>query len=148
MKTPQRILVPTDFSKHSEKALTEAIGFAKKFDAQIYLLHVVEDIQACAFDYCISEELIAQYKTDSVAASRDKLDQAVKKFGLAENVRMTADVRLGIPYDEILKEEQEKDIDLIIIATHGKTGFLHHIMGGVAERVLRGAKCIVMLVKP
>jgi len=65
----------------------------------------------------------------------------------AKDVQVSIDVRLGSPAEEILKAEQEMNIDLIVIATHGKTGFLKQLMGSVADRVSRGAKGRVMLVK-
>lgn len=72
---------------------------------------------------------------------------SIKQNKEADGVTVFANVRVGSPYEEILKEELEKNIDLIVIATHGKTGFIHHLMGRVAERVFRGAKGQVMLVK-
>jgi len=147
MKTPQRILVPTDFSKYADKAFDEALMLAKQFKSEIYLLHVVEDIQQCAVDYCLEQGLVDQYRTSSVNASKEKLQKEIKKNKEAEGVTITADVRIGRPDEEILKEEKEKKIDLIVIATHGKTGFIQHLMGSVAERVSRGAKSQVMLVK-
>ncbi|MFA6129302.1 MAG: universal stress protein [Bacteroidales bacterium] len=80
-------------------------------------------------------------------ASKEKLEMSIKQNKEADGVTVFANVRVGSPYEEILKEELEKNIDLIVIATHGKTGFIHHLMGRVAERVFRGAKGQVMLVK-
>jgi nucleotide-binding universal stress UspA family protein len=147
MKAPQRILVPTDFSQYADKAIEEALMLAKQFQSEMYLLHVVEDIQQCAVDYCLAQELVDQFRSSSVNASKEKLQGAIKQNAEAEGIRVTANVRIGSPYEEILKEAQEKNIDLIVIATHGKTGFMHHLMGSVAERVSKGAKCGVMLVK-
>jgi len=147
MKAPQKILVPTDFSKYAEKAFDEALMLAKQFQSEIYLLHIVEDIQQCAVDYCLAQEFVDQFRKSSVDASKDKLQTIIKKNEDAEGIKITPDVRIGVPYEEILKEEKEKNIDLIVIATHGKTGFISHLMGSVAERVSRGAKGQVMLVK-
>jgi nucleotide-binding universal stress UspA family protein len=147
MKTPQRILVPTDFSKYADKAFEEALMLAKQFKSEIYLLHVVEDIQQCAVDYCLEQGLVDQYRTSSVNASKEKMKVKIKKNKGAEDIKVTANVRIGAPYEEILKEEKQKKIDLIVIASHGKTGLMHYLMGSVAERVSRGAKGQVMLVK-
>jgi nucleotide-binding universal stress UspA family protein len=57
------------------------------------------------------------------------------------------DVRRGIPYEEILKEQEEKGIDLIVIASHGKTGILKNLLGGVVDKVVKRAKCQVLLVR-
>jgi universal stress protein A len=65
----------------------------------------------------------------------------------SKDVEVVSDVRKGTPYEEILKEQQSKKMDLIVIASHGKTGLLSHLIGSVAEKVARGAKCPVMLVR-
>ena len=147
MKTPKRILVPTDFSQYADKALDQALAYAKQFDAQIYLLHVVEDIQQCVDEYCLTAEWLEEYKTSSFKASKQKLTEAVEKRKEANELHVKTDVRMGQPVEEILKEAEERKIDLIVIASHGKTGFLQRLMGSVAERVSREAKCQVMLVK-
>ena len=147
MKAPQQILVPTDFSQYADKALQEGLFLAKQFNARLHLLHVVQDIQQCAADYCIEAKLVDEYRTSAIEASKQKLKSELDKYPEAKDVQATTEVRVGSPAEEILKEEQEKKIDLIVIASHGKTGFLKHLMGSVADRVSRGAKCEVLLVK-
>ncbi|MCE5263809.1 MAG: universal stress protein [Deltaproteobacteria bacterium] len=147
MKAPQQILVPTDFSTYSAKALQEGLFLAKQFNAKLHLLHVVEDIQQCAADYCLEESFVRQYRTSGVENSKQKLMSELAKYPEAKELQITTNVRVGRPEEEILKEEKEKNVDLIVIASHGKTGFLQYLMGSVAERVSRGAKCEVMLVK-
>lgn len=147
MKTPQHILVPTDFSQYADKALQEGLFLAKQFNAKLHLLHVVEDIQQCAADYCIEAKFVEEYRTSAIKASQQKLKSELDKYPEAKDVQTTTNVRVGRPTEEILQEGKDKKIDLIVIASHGKTGFLQHLMGSVAERVSRGAKCEVMLVK-
>ena len=147
MKAPQQILVPTDFSQYADKALQEGLFLAKQFNARLHLLHVVQDIQQCAADYCIEAKLVDEYRTSAIEASKQKLKSELDKYPEAKDVQATTEVRVGSPAEEILKEEQEKKIDLIVITSHGKTGFLKHLMGSVADRVSRGAKCEVLLVK-
>lgn len=147
MKAPQQILVPTDFSTYAGKALQEGLFLAKQFNARLHLLHVVEDIQQCAADYCLTQEFVQQYRSSGIENSQQKLKGELEKYPESKEVQVTTNVRVGRPEDEILKEEKEKNIDLIVIASHGKTGFLQYLMGSVAERVARGAKCEVMLVK-
>ena len=147
MKAPERILVPTDFSTFADRAIEQAAALARQFNSELYLLHVVQDIQQCVVDYCLTEELVLQYRTQSIDGSKAKLQEEIEKHVGGKDLKVVADVRIGTPYEEILKEEQEKKIDLIVIATHGKTGILHNLMGSVAERVSRSAKSPVMLVK-
>jgi len=148
MDKPQRILVPTDFSQFSGKAFEEALLLAQQFKADIDFLHVVEDIQQCAVDYCLTQELLDQYRASGVSNSKEKLQKIIESNREAKDVRIIPNVRVGEPYKEILKEEEEKMIDLIVIATHGKTGFIQNLMGSVADRVSRQAKGQVLLVKP
>jgi nucleotide-binding universal stress UspA family protein len=148
MKSPQKILVPTDFSQYADKALEEAMLLAKPFNSEIFLLHVVEDIQQCAVDYCLPQAMIDQYRSLSVNSSEEKLRKEIELYQKeAKDVKISINVRIGVPHEEILKEAEEKQIDLIVIASHGKTGFIQQIMGSVAERVSRRATCPVMLVK-
>jgi len=147
MKTPQKILVPSDFSQYANKAVEEALSLAKQFHAQVHLLHVVGDIQQCAAEYCLTTEMVDEYRKTSLESSEKRLKEDLAKFPAAKDVQVSIDVRLGSPAEEILKAEQEMNIDLIVIATHGKTGFLKQLMGSVADRVSRGAKGRVMLVK-
>lgn len=147
MKTYKRILVPTDFSTFADKAIQEALTLARQFKAELYLLHVVDDIKQCAIDYCLTEGLLIQYRKSSVDGANAKLQQEIERLGGGKDVKIITDVKVGTPYVEILQEEGEKKIDLIVIATHGKTGLLHKLMGGVAEHIARHAKSSVMLVK-
>ena len=147
MKAPQKILVPTDFSQYADKALQEGFFLAKQFNAQLHLLHVVEDIQQCAVDYYLADEFVKQYRTSSLEGAKQKLQGELDKYPEAKGLQTVIHVRLGRPAEEILNEAKDKGIELIVIASHGKTGFLQLLMGSVAERVSRGAKCEVLLVK-
>ena len=147
MKAPQQILVPTDFSQYADKALQEGLFLAKQFNAHLHLLHVVPDIQQCVADYCFSADFVEEYRTTAVESSKQMLKSELERYPEARELQITTHVRVGRPDDEILKEEKEKNIDLIVIASHGKTGIVKYLMGSVADRVSHGAKCEVMLVK-
>ena len=67
------------------------------------------------------------------------------KIAKDQKLDIAFDIKTGVPYEEILKEQQEKKADLIVIASHGRTGLLHHL-GSVADKVMRSAKCPVLLV--
>jgi len=147
MFSPKTILVPTDFSEYSDKALQHALDIAKQNNAKIYLLHVVGIIQQCAVDYCLNYQDIEQLERKSVDSSKEMIQKQIGKFAEAKSVEIIPDIRKGTPYEEILKAQQEKKIDLIVIASHGNTGLLHHLMGSVAEKVTKSAKCPVLLVR-
>jgi universal stress protein A len=147
MKAPQKILVPTDFSPYAEKALQEGLFLAKQFNAQLNVLHVVQDIQQCAADYCLDAKFVEEYRNRGIEASKQMLKSALDKYPESKAVQTTLNVRVGRPDEEILLEAKEKSIDLIVIATHGRTGLLGFLVGSVADRVSHGAKCEVLLVK-
>ena len=149
MFAPKKILVPTDFSKYSDKALREAVDIAKKYSSKIYLLHVIDEhIQQCAVDYCIGAYVIKKLQRGSLKASRDKLHEGINAIADAKNLDVEIDVKEGIPSEVILSEQKKKSADLIVIASHGKTGILKNLIGSVTDKVVRGAKCPVIVVKP
>ena len=147
MFSPKSILVPTDFSDYSDKALQNAIDIAKQFKGRIYLLHVVGIVIQCTVDYCLAPQTVNQVENESVATAKKMLTDQLAKFPDSKLVEIIADIRKGTPYEEILRDQQEKKIDLIVIASHGKTGVLSHLIGSVAEKVVRSAKCPVLLVR-
>jgi nucleotide-binding universal stress UspA family protein len=148
MNETKNILVPTDFSEYSDKALKKAIELAKKFNSKIYLLHVIDQaMQQCVVDYCIDAEIVEQLEKNSEEASEEMLQKEVNAISEAKGVDIIFDVKKGRPYETILNEQKDKGIDLIVIASHGRTGLKKHLMGSVAEKVARGATCPVMLVR-
>ena len=147
MFAPKKILVPTDFSKFSDEALKQAFDIAKKYKAKLYLLHVIDVIQQCAVDYCMDQQTLDSLEKQTIKASEDMIQKQMKKVAKSTDVEIVSDVKKGTPYEEILKEQQAKKIDLIVIASHGHTGLMGHLIGSVAEKVARGAKCPVILVK-
>ena len=146
MFAPTNILVPTDFSEFSDRALKEAVDIAVQNKSRINLLHVVDKLQPCAVDYCIKEEVLMAVEKESIRASQEKMEKEVARIAKEQKLDIVFDIKTGVPYEEILKEQQNKKADLIVIASHGRTGLLHH-MGSVADKVMRSAKCPVLLVR-
>jgi universal stress protein A len=147
MFAPKQILVPTDFSTYSDKALKEAIDIAKQHGSKIHLLHVISIVQQCAIDYCMTSEIMDELEKQSTETAQKKIKEEIDKFSESKAVTVIPEVKKGVPYEEILKDQRENNIDLIVIASHGTTGLLHHFLGSVAERVTKGAKCPVLLLR-
>jgi universal stress protein A len=146
--SPQRILVPTDFSEYSDKALQMAIDIAKQYRSRIYLLHVVGIAVQYMVDYSLDPQMVNLLENESILTAQKMLTEQLAKFPDSKSLEIITDIRKGTPYyEEILSDQQEKNIDLIIIASHGKTGILSHLIGSVAERVVRSANCPVLLVR-
>jgi len=148
MFAPKKILVPTDFSKYSDAALKKAIDIATQYGSKIYLLHVIDERITWAADYYISVEVIKQLEKESLKASKDRLKKEAATIIKDKKMDIIVDVKNGTPYEVILSEEEAKKIDLIVIASHGKTGILKQLMGSVAGKVIKGSKCPVVVVKP
>ncbi len=146
MFAPKNILVPTDFSAYSDKALKKAVEIASEHKSKIYLLHVVDEIVQCAVDYCLDVSLVKQVEKQSLGFAREKLQKEAEGFAKSKGIQIIVDVKMGDTYETILKEQKDKRIDLIVIASHGKKGVIHRL-GSIADKVMRGAKCPVLLVK-
>ncbi len=82
-----------------------------------------------------------------IQGAEQNLKKQVEKFPQSKEVEVVTDVKRGIPSEAILKEEQERGIDLIVIASLGRTGIARYFIGSVARNVLRAAKSPVLLTK-
>ncbi|MGO9611880.1 MAG: universal stress protein [Dissulfurispiraceae bacterium] len=139
------ILLPTDFSDGSLYALSYAVDMAKANDAKLYLLHVLYDIASASGLYIPHTSVDVMYREMEETAKKE-----LERFGWQQreglkNVEYS--VIRGLPYEEILKCAKEKNIDLIVIGTHGKTGIDRVIFGSTAQRVVRHSTCPVLTVK-
>ncbi len=146
MLKAKSILVPTDFSKFSSSALELAVDIAKHNNAKIHLLHVVDIIQQCVADYCLSNSDVSMINGQIKATSNANLKKMIDKHK-KDGVQILGDIKEGTPYEQILKEQKAKKADLIVISSHGKTGLKKYLMGSVADKVVKGAPCNVVLVK-
>ena len=152
MLKPTKILVPTDFSEFSDKALKQALDIASEYNAKVYVLHVVnEKIHAAlADDYSdisITVREIQNLQKSMLSKAKGRLHNQVDKFPESKNVQVIQMVTSGVPSEEILRQQEERGIDLIVIASLGRTGIAKYLIGGVARNVLKGAKCPVLLTK-
>lgn len=137
------ILVPLDFSKDSEKALRYAVTFAEQFGARLVLLNVVEPLP---FADLGSIPLVMESEA-VLNACRTKLDGVVARHRIPESMIEKRLVRSGQAFREIADAARTLKADLIIISTHGYTGFQHALLGSTTERVVRHASCPVLVVR-
>ena len=148
MLMPTRVLVPTDFSEYSDRALGQALEIARQYKAKVFLLHVIrEDIYGAALEFALPEERVQEFRDDMVTGAEESQQKQLSYFPQAKEIHVVTNVRWGIPYDEILKEGKEQGIDLIVIASLGRSGIAKYLMGSVARNVLKGSKCPVLLIK-
>ena len=148
MLVPTKILVPTDFSEYSGKALEQALDIAKHYRAKVFLLHVLHgEIYRMGLDFVFSEKVVQQVKDDTLVWAQQSLQKQLDSFPQTKEVEAVTNIREGVPYEEILKEGKEQGIDLIVIASLGRSGIAKYLIGSVARNVLKGSKCPVLLTK-
>lgn len=138
------ILVPVDFSEASFQALEYAIEFAERVAARLIVFHAVTLSDSFTADGYGMYDLGALEE----AARRDAENQMQKFIGLAKfhRVQFETAVRIAPAVSEVCALAQERDVDLIITATHGRTGLKHLLMGSIAEHVVRHAPRTVLVV--
>lgn len=141
-----RILVPIDFSVHSKHALKYAIPMAQQYGASLHLIHVVEPTVYPA-DLGFGQVVLPGIEEELREKGAQALETLVKEE-IGRKVRATCSVRTGKPHQEILAEARERNIDLIIVATHGHTGVEHMLFGSTAARIVRTAPCPVLTIRP
>lgn len=141
----ERILFPTDFSDSSKNAREYAVSLAVIYKAKLYVLHVIEHIFDVSGFYVPHLPLNELYKGMEEAAKKE-----IEKFippKSKEGIEVENMIVSGTPFLEIIRTAKEKEVDLIVIATHGRTGLEHVLFGSVAEKVVRKAPCSVFVVK-
>jgi nucleotide-binding universal stress UspA family protein len=141
-----RILVPTDFSKFSQNALTYAAAFAEKFGAELYLLHVVQNLALVIPDAIPVEPPLLPSLEQLTPAVHTAFDRIIAENKL-QGLTIHREVREGPPFYEIIQLAKEANIDLIVMGTHGHTGLAHVLLGSVTEKVVRKAPCPVLTVR-
>ena len=143
-----RILIATDDSECSKKALQHGYSLAKMMGASVALIHVIEPAAPTNYgaDPLMGQQPIIIPETTEIQEENSKsmLDEISKGFEDLKEV-FTFN-RIGNPKQEILTVASEWAADLILMGTHGRTGFDHFISGSVSESVTRRASCPVLVV--
>lgn len=142
----ERILLPTDFSEFAAPAVEYACEFAKRFGAELHLLHVIEEAAPLVLPEAGATGWVRDYAERAEKWARAQL--AGMPGDLAAGVRVVRATRQGPAFLEIIRYAREKGCDLIVMGTHGRSGLAHVLMGSVAERVVRKAPCPVLTIRP
>jgi universal stress protein A len=162
----RHVLVPTDFSEPANLALRYAIDEANVHRAKMTLLHVqasgagtdvyyvsgvVSSGLEAGFDLVAGGRLGAASVAEPTVVRHDAAEEALTKLRdlVPKEFQGTWDVEIAIgrPAEAIIRLAQERQVDLIVMATHGRTGLEHVLLGSVAEKVVRLAPCPVLTVK-
>ncbi|GAB6282068.1 MAG: universal stress protein [Ignavibacterium sp.] len=147
MKQIKNILLTTDFSKYSLSAADYAIDLAEKYNAKIFVINVIEKkppiLAMRTLD--LSEEKINEIITSE---AKEEMNSVFNELKNKTKITIEPVIKEGLDYEEIVDYAEKNPIDLIVIATHGKTGILRTLIGSVAEKVIRYSKKPVLVITP
>ncbi len=141
----KKILCPVDFSEFTEEIVRYADDIAKKYGAELHVLHVIPNLNYFTpyESFLTPENLVAIEKNIQSEVDRDfakvlkHVDPDIKKV-----------VRTGVAFVEIIDYVKSEGIDLIVMGTHGRSAIEHILIGNVAEKVVRKSPCPVMTIRP
>jgi len=140
----QRFLVPLDFSEYANQALDYAINLASKLGARLTLLHVIQSLPLGGVDMGVT--LPYTYIQDLEAEIMENMHACLERV-TAAGLEGEIVVVHGVPFHEIIETAKTQQVALIIMGTHGRTGFQHVLLGSVAEKVVRLAPCPVLVAR-
>ncbi len=142
----KNIIVPTDLSALSQSAFSYALDIAQRYKAKIHLLYVLEKtppyLAMRSLD--VTEDEVMKNMEEN---AKEDLEESIAAFGKTD-VEIIPVLRKGLDYEEVVKYSKEINSELIVIATHGRTGIMHTLLGSVAQKVIRYAKCPVLVITP
>jgi len=145
----KKILSPIDFSEFSFQAMRSAWELASDVGAELHLLHVVvphgifvpllltRDAET-AREMAREASMVQQADEELARIKKDQLDNSPKVFTSAV---------IGAPVAKIIDYAEQNAIDLVLISSHGRTGFNRMLIGSVAEKLVRGAPCSVLVLR-
>jgi nucleotide-binding universal stress UspA family protein len=141
----RKVLVPTDFSESARHALTYGISFAREYEAELTLLHVVENLTVGYASDLFPVPMAEVFQEISGYAKTElaKLGEEVRK----KDVAVAEQVVQGKPSAEIIRFARETEVDMIVLGTHGKGVLDQALFGSTTERVVRRAPCPVLTVR-
>jgi nucleotide-binding universal stress UspA family protein len=146
----KKILYPTDFSEASQAALPMLRDLAKRYEAEVHVLHVVDLHSEFLMDGGYMVPLLISYPVEQkqlAEIAQKRLNEFVQDHlpDLQDSVKKV--VALGGPFAEIVQYAQEQAIDLIVMSTHGHSAIGSVLVGSVAEKVVHKAPCAVLTVR-
>jgi nucleotide-binding universal stress UspA family protein len=141
------IIVPTDFSDYSDLALKRALDLAEACNAKIFLVHVVADAPDIFKLDRFNTEGQKKIMKELEKQSKEFFEKQLAKFPQAQNMDIETHVLRGIPSKEILGLQKKIKADMLVISTHGQTAIEEFLWGNTASKIIRYAKCSVLVVK-
>lgn len=141
----RRIIHPSDFSSASRAAFKKAIAIAKADHADLMIVNVISPIVPIPGDGYLSPKMYEDLRASAIAWSQKQLHKLVARAKQAR-IRAKGFILEGVVPDEIIRFARSKRADVVVMGTHGRSGFKKLLLGSVAGRVVAGARCPVMTV--
>jgi universal stress protein A len=145
MLRPTKILVPTDFSEFSDRALRQALDIGRQYGAKVFILHVIPPMARYAIDYAITADAMMAAEEQAKESSAESIKAQSAKFPHSKDLEIETVIETGAPAETILRFAEEQGVDLIVIASLGRWGLAKYLIGHVARNILKGATCPVLL---
>lgn len=141
----KKILCPVDFSQFTQEVINYALDLAKKYGAELHLMHVVPNMTYFTpyESFLTPENLVAIEKN-----IQDEVERDFAKLHKGNGVPTKTVIRTGVPFVEIIDYAKSESIDLIVMGTHGRSAIENILIGNVAEKVVRKSPCPVMTIRP
>jgi len=140
----RKILFPTDFGAGMDEAAPHVADLARRYGAKVFVIHVLYDLAADAWGYGTHFDTDAIYE-EMKRGARVELDALVEKY--FSNIETETVLELGTPYEDIIWFAKEKEVDLIVIGSHGRKGLGRVLFGSTAMRVVKNAPCAVLTIR-
>ena len=140
----RKILVPTDFSPDSMRAVDYAAELASVLGSEVVVTHVVSAPQ---YPFGFGDGSLPAICEELTDAVRQHLDKIVAELA-AKGVRARSELRDGHVFEQLTAVVVEEEPSLIVLSTHGYSGFKHMMLGSIAEKVVRSGPCPVLVVPP
>ncbi len=145
MITIKTILVPIDFSDNAEHVMDYAFTIAQPFDARLLLCFVAQ-LYTDYSDFFIPQMPVVSIEEEIDKAAKERMHRFVEDYG--KDIKIEECVLIGNVAHEILNLAEKREVDMIIMGTHGFQGLEKILFGSVAEKVVKMAPCPVLTVKP
>jgi nucleotide-binding universal stress UspA family protein len=142
------ILLPTDFSECANYALTYATSLARKFGASIICVHVIEPIVPTVGYSGVTEPLPIADISDQLEDSAERELPRIAECEECAGLEVEELIVHGDAAAEIVRVARDREVDLIVVSSHGRTGWGRILFGSTAEAIVRHASCPVLVVKP
>jgi nucleotide-binding universal stress UspA family protein len=142
----RRVLHATDFSTASSRAFKRAVDIAKASGAELLLVHVLPSVFPVVADGYVSPKVYEDLEAATRADGQKRLDRLARR-ARASGARVKSLLLEGAPHERIAQAARARKADMVVIGTHGRTGFAKLVLGSVASRVLAISPCPVLTVR-